>query len=111
MAERWMTNAHTPGRYAVCRLREGFVKDGVPPKGTPIEEYGDPIPRCTHKRHCQECGKEVCTYKDSHMETVWCYTHDHLTPWTRPYLVGPGGVARNQWTPCYNEEDGEESYG
>ena len=67
-----------------------------------------PIPRCDHKRLCQECGKEVSTYKDVHMEKVWCYACDHLTPWTCPYLVGPGGVAHNRWTACYNRESNRE---
>lgn len=56
--------------------------------GTLVEGMDPPPPRCDHKRYCQECGKEVCSYKDAHMEKVWCYAHDHLTPWTRPYIVG-----------------------
>lgn len=64
---------------------------GEPVRGTLIEELEPAPPRCDHKRYCQECGKEVCSYKDAHMDKVWCYAHDHLTPWTRPYIVGPSG--------------------
>lgn len=39
-------------------------------------------------RYCPECGKKVCSYKDPRMKRVWCYAHDHLTPWTKEYIVG-----------------------
>jgi hypothetical protein len=108
MAEQWRTNPNNPGHYPRCKMQEGFRKDGVPPRGIEMEEDGEPTPRCDHDRYCVECGKEVCVYKDAHMDKVWCYAHDFLTPWTRPYLVGPGGVARNQW---YNQEtEREERY-
>ena len=81
MADRWRTNSHTPGRYSVFSMTHGFVKDGVVVHGSGIIGEGcKPIPRCDHKRLCQECGKEVSTYKDVHMEKVWCYACDHLTP-------------------------------
>lgn len=52
--------------------------------------------RCPQARYCQACGKEVCTYKDAHMDKVWCYAHDHLTPWTHPYLTGNQHVFRKK---------------
>jgi hypothetical protein len=39
---------------------------------------------------------------------VWCYAHDELTPWSRPYITGDDGIHHNQW---YNEEDEGGSFG
>lgn len=84
----WRTSTSGHARRATGFIT-GHLHKGQPISGGRIEENGlEPPPRCDHKRYCQECGKEVCTYKDVYMDDVWCYAHDHLTPWTHRYIMG-----------------------
>lgn len=53
---------------------------------TPIP-YATPLLR-KHKRKCLNCGKDVCSYKDPTLKQAYCYSCDHLQPWTYRVIVG-----------------------
>lgn len=100
------TNNSIPTLVAGSVLRpwipEGFVRDKKPADlSFIISSFGKQGRYTQGKRSCQECGKLVCSYKDPNLKKVWCYAHDHLTPWSRPYILGDDKIHRNQW---YNKE-------
>ena len=87
MSMAWRTSGAGRARGANLTEPKALTENGIP--AVPREDIGaKPPQRRPNKRYCQKCGKGVCSYKDAHMEKVWCYAHDHLTPWTRPYIVG-----------------------
>ena len=80
-----------------------FEIEPLPEHGVPLEETGEPRERHPKTRHCPECGVKVCSYKDVKLNTAWCYAHDHLTPWTVPYITDKKHIDRS--SPCYNKKD------
>jgi hypothetical protein len=77
-------------------MPEGFQPDGEVVHGCSLwVDEGTPPERSKRDRYCQECGTKVCSYKDPLLDEVWCYAHEHLAPWTRPYLLGLTHVDRS----------------
>ena len=60
----------------IIRLTNIDYDDGAAPKVHPKVRY------------CPECGTRVSKYKDAWDDHPYCYAHDHLKPWSTPYIMG-----------------------